>query len=389
MGLERPPFWDDDLGLVVVSSYADADRVLRDSETFSSDAPLGPAYAAAFDRLRDRIPDDPRVVMASNFFRMPIQTANGAAHKRERSFIAKAFTPKRVRLIEPYVDELCAELTGVMVGRTEVPFVREFAVALPVQVIGRMLGASPEDHPQLKRWSDAFQAPIGSANAENLEEFVSTAVAFTDYFRPRIEAAVRGKGDELLALLAAENGVGQRLGVEEILAMCMALLLGGNETTTAGISGTMLYLVRAPGVQSRLRSDPGLIPAFVEETMRLSCPVQLMYRMATIDTEIAGVPIAKGDHVLLRTNAGNRDRTRFDDPMVPALDRPDARHLAFGRGNHVCPGAPLARLELRVEVETLLARTSAITLSDREDAIVAAGDPITAAVGEIYVDVTA
>jgi cytochrome P450 len=142
-------------------------------------------------------------------------------------------------------------------------------------------------------------------------------------------------------------------------------------------------------VQAALRVDPALIPSYIEEALRLTSPVQLLFRMATRDAELAGARIAEGEHVLLRFNAGNRDEAQFDRALRPRLDRADKRHLAFGRGVHVCPGAPLARSELRIAFETLLARSSSITLTNRDDAVVAAGNPMTAAVGELYLDVHA
>jgi cytochrome P450 len=115
----------------------------------------------------------------------------------------------------------------------------------------------------------------------------------------------------------------------------------------------------------------------------------MLFRTATADTELAGMPIAAGDHLLLRFAAANRDERRFDEPLMPRLDRADKRHLAFGRGAHRCPGALLARTEMRVALETLLARSARITLSDRDDAVAAAGNAMTAAVGELYLDVDA
>jgi cytochrome P450 len=151
----------------------------------------------------------------------------------------------------------------------------------------------------------------------------------------------------------------------------------------------MLFLVRAPHVQAELRANPALIPTWVEESLRLATPFQIMFRTTTADTNIDGVAIGKGEDVLLRLPAANRDEARFAQALLPNLHRPDKRHLTFGRGVHVCPGAPLARNEMRIAWETLLARTSSITLTDRPDAVVAAGNLMTAAVGELYVDVHA
>ncbi len=385
--LGRPPFRDEQMDLCVVSAFADVDRVLRDAETFSSQYVLGPEHAVAFDPLLERIGEDPRVPTARKFFRMAIEAGDGDLHRRERSFVAKAFTPKRVRAFEPLITDLVQELTDAMVGRSGVPFVEAFAVPLPAKVMAYGLGMPPEDYLDFKRWADGFQGPIGDPTPEKLDRFASTAVEFTEYITPIIEQRRREPTDDLISALVGENDAGARLTTDEILGMSMALMLGGNETTAMGISGAMLFLVRAPEVQAELRADPALIPTYVEEALRLTSPVQLLFRTATRDTELAGVRIAKGEHLLLRFNAGNRDEAQFRRALRPLLDRSDKRHLAFGRGIHVCPGAPLARSELRIAFETLLARSSAITLTDRDDAVVAAGNPMTAAVGELYLDV--
>jgi cytochrome P450 len=385
-GLGGPPVRDEQSGVWMVSSYADVERVLGDAATFSSKDALGPEQATRFDPLRERMAEDERLATASVYFRIPIQSADGALHRRERGFIAKAFTPRRVARCAPLVTDLCASLTDAMIGRRGVPFVQEFAVPLPVKVIAAGLGVPPDDHLDFKRWSDGFQGPIGDPDPARLDAFVDSAMAFTAYLRPVIEQRRRHPVDDLISALVGENDAGERLTTEEVLAMCMALMLGGNETTTVGVSGTMLYLVRVPEAQRALRDDPSRIPAFVEEGLRLSCPVQLLFRTTTVDTELSGARIAAGEHVLLRLAAANRDGARFGAPLLPRLDRPDRRHAAFGRGIHVCPGAPLARMELQIALETLLRRTSWIGLSDREDPVIAAGNVQTAAVGELYLD---
>jgi cholest-4-en-3-one 26-monooxygenase len=385
----KPPFRDEQTGLWVISAYADIDRVFNDAKTFSSQFALGEQHATVFDPLKARAAEDQRIAAAGLYFRMAIEEGDGEVHKRERSFVGKAFTPKRVRLFLSMITELCEQLTEAMLDRSEVPFVQDFAVPLPAKIIAHGIGIPPERYLDFKRWSDGFQGPIGDNSPEKLEEFVNVAVEFTEFITPVIEERRRKPADDLISAMVGENERGERLSTGEILGMCKALMLGGNETTTMGLSGSMLYLVRVPEVQKQLRADPSLIPAFIEEGLRLGSPVQLLFRTATADTEVGGARIAKGEHVMLRMNAGSRDEARYDDPFVPHLDRRDGRHLAFGRGPHVCPGAPLARAELRIAFETLLARTSSITLADREDAVVAAGNPMTAAVGELYLDVRA
>jgi cytochrome P450 len=332
---------------------------------------------------------DPRAATALTYFHISFIAADGEVHRREHAVVAKAFTPKRVRGMEPTIRGLCEELFAGMVGRTNVPFVEQFAIPLPVQVIASGLGLPPENFRELRRWSDGFQALIGAPNPtdEALEAFLSTSAEFTEYVTPLIEERRRNPGDDIISALVAENDTGWQPNLQEILAMVSALLLAGNETSTAALAGAVLYLARTPGLQDQVRGDRSLIPALVEETLRLTTPPQVLFRTAVADGEVAGVKIAEGQHLLLRFAAANREEKRFEDPLVPRLDRADKRHLTFGRGIHTCVGAPLARAELRIMLETLLDRTSAIALHEREDAVIPTGNEMTAGIGEIYVDV--
>jgi cytochrome P450 len=387
-GVGGAPFWDEQLGMWVISAYLDLDRVLSDAETFSSRSVHGPDRTAAHNAVVAGREDDPRVQMALNYFYLSVEPLDGEAHRRERSFVAKAFTPRRVKVWEPVVQELCAELTAAIVGRRDVPFVEEFAVPLPVKVIAKVLGMPPEDYLLHKQWSDAFQdiLVIPEPTPDQVEAFLTTSAEFTNYMTPLIEQRRREPVADIISALVGENDAGERLTTEEILGICCALMLGGNETTTTAISGTMLYLLRTPGMQEMLRADPEAIPVFLEETIRLSCPVQALFRTATADVELGGVQIARGQHVYLRFAAANRDADQFEEALRPRLGREDKRHLAFGRGVHVCPGAPLARVELRIALEALLGATSAFVFSDRAEPVVAEGNHMTAAVAELYLD---
>jgi cytochrome P450 len=389
MGVGRAPFFEPQLGAWVISSYHDVEDVLGDPDTFSSKWAVGPNREDMFAPLAAKASQDDRAATAMMYSRFRIGSSDGDVHRRQRSFVAKAFTPRRVRIYEPLIQQISDELTDAIVGRTAVPFVKEFSIPLPVKIIAVGLGLPPDDYLEFKRWSDAIKGLVGAPQptAEAFEEFTTATVELTAYIEPIIGQRRHEPTEDIISALVTENEVGETLSSDEILSDCMELLLGGNETTTAALSGMMLYLVRAPEVQEQAREDPTLIPAVVEEAVRLTSPAQGLFRRATTDTAVGGVPIAGGDYLLLRFAAANRDSVQFDQPFVPRLDRPDKRHVGFGRGVHVCPGAQLARAEMRIALETLLERTSSITLSDREDAIVPEGNHMMATIGELYLDV--
>lgn len=386
-GLGAPPFRDESLGAWVVSAYADVDRVLRDAATFSSQHVLGPPRPEFID-LAATIQEDPRAPRAMSFFQRSPGLSDGEVHRRARSFINKAFTPARVKAYEASIARLCEQSTDAVLDRTEVAFAREFAVPLTVRMIAQALGMPTKDFADFRRWSDGFEGltTLDPGPAE-LEAYLAATVEFTAYITPLIESRRREPIGDIISAVASENNAGERLDAEEIVTMVASVMLAANETTTGALCGTIMYLVRKPELQSELRSDPSLIPALVEEGLRLTSPAQALFRTATAATEVGGAQIVKGDHLYLRFAAANRDSARFDEPLCPHLSRPDKRHLAFGRGPHVCPGAPLARAELQIALESLLARTSAINLSCRDDSVIPTSSEMTMRVGELYLDI--
>jgi cytochrome P450 len=384
----EPPFWDEQLGTWRVTRYRDIDRILRDPETFASSGVMGPFRDQTFAPLLERLAEDPRADIARTYFRMAFIASDGEQHQREHSFVAKAFTPRRVKALEPAIRGMCDRLADGVIGRRDVPFVRDFAVPLPVQVIAWFLGLPEKDLPAIKRWSDGFEGVTGSPNPtdEALDNFFKACIEFTEYAGPLVEERRRNPGDDLLSVMASANEFGEVLETRDVLNLTESLMLAGNETSTASIAATLLYLVRTPGLQDTIRATPELIPNLVEEGLRLSAPSGGLFRSATSDAEVGGVKVGAGEFVFMHYAAGNRDPSQYEQPLIPLLHRPDKRHLTFGRGPHVCVGAPLARAELRITLEVLLHRTTSIALSDRDDPVTPAGNEITARVHELYLD---
>jgi cytochrome P450 len=390
-GVGGPPFYDEQLQAWVVSAYDDVDAVMRDHRSFSSKWVAGPFRIASFSRVMERVASDPRAAGSMVYFHLPFIASDGAVHQREHAVVAKAFTPKRVRALEPTIRSLCEELLAGIAGERGADFMSRYAVPLPVQVIASALGLPTENHRDLRRWSDGFQVFIGDPDPtpEAIEEFLTASAEYTAYVEPLIEERRRDPGDDIISVLVSDNEAQWRPSVGEILSMTSTLLLAGNETSAAALSGAMLYLARLPELQEQVRAERALIPALVEEMMRLTTPPQVLFRTAVADVELAGQQIREGQHVLMRIAAANRDPARFEDPLMPRLDRADKRHVAFGRGIHTCVGAPLARAELRITLETVLEQTSWVELSDRDAPVVAAGNEMTAGIGELYLDIRA
>jgi cytochrome P450 len=292
--------------------------------------------------------------------------ADPPRHTKLRALVSKAFTPRSVAALEPRVRELCRELLDRAAGREEIDLVSDFSAPLPMRVIAEMLGIPAGDRPRFQRWADAVLAmsdtvagPPAAARAA-AEGFVAVTAEMAAYLGDLLAARRADPRDDLLARLAGAEVDGERLTHAELLGFFQLLLLAGSETTTNLISNAVLCLGEHPAQLARLRAEPGLLPSAIEEVLRYRSPLQWMYRVARRDVNLGGASVPAGALVLAVIGAANRDPSAFPDPGRFDIARSPNPHLAFGHGPHFCLGAPLARLEARVALADLLARTRAI-----------------------------
>lgn len=371
---QRPPEWVDEIEAYVVSRFADIRAVLQDAGTFSSGMVQGPVpLRRRFEVLGAVAAEDPGLAaqLLGGVLRRPLLlSTDGEEHLRRRRLVNKAFTTRRIMRMEPQISSIAVRLIDAFVERGEVELLTEFAAPLPLQVIAGVIGVSDHDINDFKRWSDDLFAPQG-VNHPTKEMMVALARSsreFIEFFNERIEERRQTPADDILSDLVRAEEDGHRLSRDETLVICSELLAAGNETTTSLIAQTTLILAERPDLMRLLQHEPGQIPALIEETLRLESPIQGLYRTATVDAVVGGVPIPAGAHVFLVYASGNRDERQFPDPDDLDLSRKDPRnHLSFGRGTHVCPGSLLARTEARIALEVLLARLENLQLSvDRE-----------------------
>jgi cytochrome P450 len=328
-----------------VSRHEDVRAVLLDHELFSSE----PLIQIAFGAFN---PAPGATYMIAT---------DPPDHSRLRALVNKAFSRRYVAELR---DEIAAredEFLDRFEDGREFDFAGTFAAPLPVSVIADMLGVEAGMHTSFRRWSNNVTA---GGNAEALtdsqrEQFTKDAEEFRAYFLDRIEHARRRPGDDLIsALVTAESQEG-KLSADEILAMCVLLLIAGNETTTNLLSNLMVCMAEFPDQEAAVRADRSLMPKLLEESLRYLSPVQLIFRKATRDTEIAGVPVAKDAIVLPMFASANRDASAFSDPDRIDVHREDLRgHLAFGWGVHMCVGKALSLLEGEIAVNALFDRFS-------------------------------
>ena len=284
-------------------------------------------------------------------------------HNRHRKLVIQAFTPAAASKLEPAVRRIARECLDAIEPGSTVDLVDALTVPVPMYTIADLLGVPREDRPHFKRWSDAMIAAGGGLRSADTD---AALVEMLGYFQRILEARRREPRDDLVSTLANAEIDGDRLQDPEILMFCITLLAAGNETTRNLISGGTLLLARHADERRRLLREPGLLPGAVEEMLRWWTPVQSFIRVATADTQLRGREIRAGQVVLLLYASANRDEEVWGDEadrFDVARDHTRRRHLAFGFGEHLCLGAPLARLEARVVLEELLARFPAFELA--------------------------
>ena len=336
----------------VFTRHSDIDAILRDHRRFSND----PRKGTLSRQQRANLPPDDEFTML--FLDPP-------DHKRLRALVNKAFTPKVVNALEPHIRSLLGSLLDDVEDPAGFDLMKAVAQPLPVIVIAEMLGVPPKDRAQFKVWSDQRARVLEPAIEPHERAVAETASRALDaYSRPIIKERREAPQDDIVSALAQAEEEGDRLTERETLNMLRLLLIAGNETTTNLIGNGILALLRHPDQLQRLREDPSLIQAAVDELLRFDSPVQTDFRRVLEDCEVNGFPLRPRDNMVLLLGAANRDPDVFENPDRLDVGREDRSHLSFGRGIHHCLGAPLARLEGRIVLETLLERFSSIGLLD-------------------------
>jgi cytochrome P450 len=293
-------------------------------------------------------------------------TADPPAHTRYRALVSRAFAPRRVARMERQIRAVAEELVAGFRGDGGVELVAGFAVPFPLSVIGDQLGVPREDLPRFKRWSDDFVAFLGGmVSRERYVECARGIVEFQRYFEARIAERQAQPRDDMLSDVVQARLEGVRpLDLAEMISIVQQFLVAGNETSTNMIAAAIRYLLESPEQLARVKGDPALVPAAVEEALRLETPTQTMFRQATDDVELAGVRVPKGARVAVLFGSANRDPAVFPEPDRFDVSRPNLRdHLAFGHGTHFCLGAGLARKEGALALELLLRELPGLRLA--------------------------
>lgn len=336
---DSPVLCDPGSGLWLLFDHESVRRALHDQESFSSR--VVPPTGAAPEWLV--FSDPPR-------------------HTRLRSLVLRAFTPRSIAALEPRIRRVVGELLAAPLARGEMDVVADLATPLPVTVIAEMVGVPPADRPALVRWSEAivelsYTVAGGAEGARAVAEHAAARAEMVAYLERLAEERRRAPQDDLLSRLVAAEIDGERLSDDDLLGFFQLLLAAGTETTTNLVSNAVICLTDAPDQLARLRAAPDLLPAAIEEVLRFRSPGQFMFRQTRRAVSLRGRSIPADRLVLAIIGSANRDPELVADPDRFDAGRHPNPHIAFGHGIHFCLGAALARLEARVALGELLART--------------------------------
>jgi cytochrome P450 len=336
--------------------YDDVRHVLLDSETFSSDRAL-----VGGGRLEDA---------NLGFLFNNMISATGDKHRRLRMIGNRVFMPKFIESFRPMVQAVVDERMGYALAAGEFDLVEDFSAEITVAMVCAILGVPRADKAQIRQWSAVLAENSGAstwlakANPKLEEKGRKTGLALTEYFADFLkERRVNPREGDLVSAFSTVEVEGERLSDDEVLSMVMLLLLAGNESTTNLISNYVRLIAAEPEVDRIIRADPALIPAAVEETLRLRGSIRNVDRVALRDVEMRGVTIPKGGLVVVWLGSANRDPEVFEQPDKFIPDRSPNRHFGFGQGAHMCLGAPLARMEAQAVAQAIVSRTSKIELT--------------------------
>jgi cytochrome P450 len=328
----------------MVYRHEEVQQMLRDNETFSS-AIIIDAFGDALGKHVMLGMDEPE-------------------HGRHRALVSKAFSQKALaRWEDELVGQVANQLIDKFANRGRADLRSEFTFPYPTQIIASLLGLPRQDYPQFQRWSVALLSILF-----NRERGLAASEALREYFIPILAARREEPRDDLISGLAQAEIDGEMLSDEEIFSFLRLLLPAGVETTYRSLGNLLFALLSNPDQLDAVRCDRSLIPQAIEEAIRWEPPLLTITRVATRDTELAGVFIPAGSAVMPVLGAANRQEDRYPDPDRFDIFRSARAHVGFGYGVHVCLGMHLARLEMRVALNLLFDRLPNLRLDpDGED----------------------
>ncbi len=358
----RCPVLDDPMsGSMILTRYADVRSIVNNRDLWRD-----PVRSESGGMLRRNFSDQvmagvPRTHITS------ILTLDEPDHSRIRQPLAQALYA-RVAKFRPQVEALVDETLDALEGETAFDLMDRFCVPIPIDAIARILGVEHSRLADFRAWSEGvIQGLNPFRNAEQTAQMEAAAVALNAYFTDAMADRRANPRDDLISDMVQMIADGAPLDDEEVRLNLQALLVGGNLTTTDLIGNAVRLLVLNPSELAKLRADPGIINAVVEEVLRYEPPIDVTSRVLSAPAEVGGCPMKQGQSVLVSLRAANRDPQTYDDPHRFDVSRKHKPHIAFGGGAHICIGAPLARLEASVALVKLFERFPNLTLANPDE----------------------
>jgi cytochrome P450 len=365
--------------VMMVTGYDEAVQIYNDTKSFSSCVSVTGPFPGFPVSLAGKSPQEVDALIAEHRGKLPMNdqlpTLDPPTHTDHRSILTRLITPKRLAENETFIYRLTDRTLDTLIDRGECEYNGEFAGPLAMLVVADLLGVPEEDRESFRKvllgkhnhghGDKKSTDMVGSTNKDSMSqnplEFLYQR--FTHYISDR---RANPKSDVLTGLATAKFPDGSTPEVLDVVRVAANLFAAGQETTVRLLSSGVLLLAEQPALQDRLRKNPDLIPNFVEETLRMESPIKGDFRLSRCPVKVGGVDIPAGTTVMVVNGAANRDPQHFPEPDKFDLERSNARQqLAFGRGIHSCPGAPLARAEARIGFQRLLERTLSIRISDQ------------------------
>lgn len=353
---ESPVYHNPDRGFWALSRHHDVLEGFRDSARLSN------SHGVTLDKAAS----GPHAHKTMSFLAM-----DPPLHGRMRGLVSKGFTPRRVAELEPRIRQITRNYLDAMIDIETPDFISEFAGRLPMDVISEMVGVPEADRAELRRKSDLLVHRADGVE-DVTPEGMAAALDLVVYYTEMLDERRRSPTDDLTSALLQVEVDGDRLTYDEIVGFLFLMVVAGNETTTKLLGNAWYWAFRNPGQQRAVLGEPGLIPAWIEETLRYDTSSQLLARITLVDVELHGRVIPKGERVVLLAGSANRDHRVFDRPDDYDLSRPQPlpQLASFGFGRHFCLGASLARLEARVAMEELVDRIGSYELDlDRAERV--------------------
>ena len=344
---DEPVKWLPGLNAFAIARYDDVETLLQNGRLFSSSM-FWPALLGEFDP----VPEVP-----------PMISMDPPGHIHLRKLANKAFVPSKIQKLQDRTAEIANALIDDIIAKHgnegEFDWVWDFTALYPVTVIAEILGVPTTRRAEFKVWVDDVLSAANRAayDEPKLAHIRASSDKLRAFFEALYDERVANLGEDLMSSLIQAEIEGEKLSRVEVIQMSILLLIGGVETTTNLLGTTLVELNRHPEVYRRVRDDPALIPALLEEVLRYNPPVQIIFRHAMEDTELSGVAIPKGSTVMPLLASANRDESRFANPETFDIDRKlECPIMSFGQGPHFCLGSFLSRMEAKAALEILLER---------------------------------